>query len=76
MSTDNPTMRAEIKLRAERRIGEMLGETVSHEGGRPEKPSHDVTVSPRLSDIGISRKQSSRWQTIASLPEPIEITGT
>lgn len=33
-------------------------------------PSHDVTPQPaRLSDLGIDRMQSSRWQQIASIPD-------
>lgn len=54
---------AEIKLRAERRIGIML------EDVRPGNPqlSHDATIS--LSDLGVSRMQSSRWQKIASIPD-------
>jgi hypothetical protein len=62
-------MCAEIKLRAERRIGEMLKETVPHGGGNPQL-SHDGTVRPpKLPELGITRNQSSRWQAIASLPE-------
>jgi len=61
---------AEIKIRAERRAGELLREQEKHPPG-PEKKdqSHDVTDPPKLSDIGISKMQSSRWQAIASIPE-------
>lgn len=54
---------AELKLRAERRAGELLASQV--EMGRPKK----VCPAGTLSDIGVSRKQSSNWQRIASLPE-------
>lgn len=59
---------AEIKLRAERKAGEMLADMEKNKGGRPSKKnqSHDVTS---LADIGVSRKQSSRWQQIAKVPE-------
>lgn len=61
---------AEIKIRAERKAGQMLGETVQHQGGRPEKPSHDGRVStPQLKELGITWNDSSRWQSIASIPE-------
>lgn len=62
---------AEIKLRAERKAGEMLAVAAKHEGGRPTETSRiDRQVSPpRLADIGISRDQSSRWQAVASIPE-------
>ena len=51
---------AEIKVRAERKAGELLKVTVKP--GNPQL-SHDVTIKT-LPD-GISRKQSSRWQAIA-----------
>ncbi len=53
---------AEIKLRAERRAGELLEESLQH-GGDP--TLRDV----RLRDIGISEVQSHRWQAEASVPE-------
>ena len=57
---------AELKIRAERKLGEMLKETVRHEGGRPkDKPSHGGSVLPD----GISYNQSSRWQKVADVPE-------
>lgn len=49
-----------------RRMGEMLAEIPKH-NGRPEKKGD--TKSPLLSDFGISKKQSSRWQTIYAAPE-------
>jgi hypothetical protein len=36
------------------------------EGGRP-KLSHDVIVSPKLNELGISLMQSYRWQLSASV---------
>ena len=60
---------AEIKLRAERRLGEMLEETPLHEGGRPKNRSHDGTGLPTLEELGVNKNQSSRWQHIADIPE-------
>lgn len=62
---------AEIKLRADRRLGDMLAVMPRAEKGHPgpEKTSHDVT----LNDLRISRKQSSRWQAVASLLEPVGV---
>ena len=54
----------EIKLRAERRAGEILGESERKGLGRPEKTSQDVT----LSDLGITRVQPHRWQAVGFLP--------
>ena len=45
-------------------MGEMLKETVRHEGGDANTLSHDVTALPE----GISRNQSSRFQKAASVP--------
>ena len=59
---------AEIKIRAERRAGELLKESVRHEGGRPEKHGHGVRVSHTIPP-GISEKESQRWQKVASVPE-------
>lgn len=59
----------EIKVRAERRAGEMLATAKvrgeRNVGHRPSKASHDAT----LSGIGISRDQSSRWQQLADVLE-------
>lgn len=58
----------EIKVRAERRCGEMLrdsAETGQRSTGG--KPSHDATVT-KLSDLGITRDQSSRYQKLAAMP--------
>ena len=67
----------EIRLRAVRRAGELLREMDKNKGtrgqGRPAKggstkqPPKDET--PKLSDLGVSKTQSSRWQALAGLPE-------
>ena len=52
--------------RSERRAGELIPKQIREpQEGRPTKVSQDVTFP----DIGISRMQSHRWQTIASIPE-------
>ncbi len=71
---ENQNMMAEIKLRAERRCGELLGEMENAPTGP--KPQLGNTLlhnspPPTLADMGISRMQSSRWQAIAAVPEPI-----
>jgi hypothetical protein len=55
----------EVKLRAERRLGELLGVTVRAGGDRKSK-SHGVTLNGLPE--GVSRMQSSRWQREASVP--------
>jgi hypothetical protein len=63
---------AEIKIRAERRLGEALARLEKAKGGgdqRCDHRSHDATGGPlTLADIGITRTQSSRWQAMASVP--------
>lgn len=50
---------AEIKLRAERRIGELLRGTVRRGGAKSQRATLPA---------GISKTQSSRWQLLARLP--------
>ena len=60
---------------AERRAGELLRDQERNKGGRSEQKSylsHAVTGKiPTLTELGISRMQSSRWQMQASLPEEV-----
>lgn len=64
---------AEFRIRAERRIGEILFGVNLHQGGRPAKNQlHDETSSEnavRLKDLGISKSQSHRYQSLARIPE-------
>lgn len=68
---------AEIKLRAERRAGELLGEREKNNGTRMAgkdnigspivQPPNDAST---LEDIGISKSQSSHWiEKVDSLAE-------
>lgn len=59
---------AAIKIRCERRIGELLMEMPKDKGGRPKNHSHDVS-GLSLADIGITHMQSSRWQAMAAVAE-------
>lgn len=62
----------EIRLRAERRLGELLKVTPKNKGAKPGKTgSKGVPVldeTPTLADAGISKKLSSRAQKIADVP--------
>jgi hypothetical protein len=53
---------AEVKIRAERRLGELLAEMPKHNG---DPRLHDAT---RLSDLGIEKTLSHRCQAIAAVP--------
>jgi hypothetical protein len=58
---------AEIKLRAERRLGELLAGIEWQQGTRT--ASHDVTPLPTHADHDIDRMSAHRWQIAARLPE-------
>src|SRR5579859_5981135 len=64
---------AEIKLRAERLLGELLAGLDLQDGGDAARARSQraTEVPPRLRDLGISKTQSSRWQAIASVPTPV-----
>ncbi len=60
----------EIRMRAERRAGELLAEMKEkgeRRGEHNEKTSS--TPQPVLSDLGVSKTQSSRWQKLAATPD-------
>jgi N6-adenosine-specific RNA methylase IME4 len=66
----------EIRLRAERRMGQILAETERDPGGRPEigdgntPPSRGgVFVQPSLADLGVSYNLSARAQRMAKLDD-------
>jgi hypothetical protein len=72
MSTEAANYASELRLRAERKLGGMLAETIQR--GRP--PLEDNGTDPgtffghaTLEELGVSKKESSFAQTIASLPE-------
>lgn len=65
----------EIKLRAARKAGELLAAmTEKAKGGQPyQKPTGSrtapVDAPPTLADMSITKKESSRFQAIAAVPE-------
>jgi len=61
---------ADIKIRAEHHIGQMLQE-MELVPGRPaiNSSSRNHLSNPTLTDLGISKRQSYKWQHIAKLPE-------
>lgn len=74
MSLEGQNSLAEIRLRAERRAGQMLKEMDRHKNvdNLPNIPkSHDVISVPTLKDMDITPKQSSRWQQEAKIDEEV-----
>lgn len=60
----------EIKVRAERRAGQMLAEMPKSKGElRNSSRSHDSTATKTLADMGISKNDSSRWQKLAAVTD-------
>lgn len=62
-----------LRLKAERKAGEMLAKMEKNKGRPLKKGTHGGTVFlgavKKLEDIGITKKQSSRWQQEASVPK-------
>lgn len=62
----------EIRMRAEIRAGELLRETENAKPGRRPKELGAATAPnsvPTLTELGVTKKQSSRWQKLAALPK-------
>jgi hypothetical protein len=62
---------AELKLRAERKAGVILGETTVKGGERHKSRRGTYERHSVLDELGISKMQSSRWQAISTIPEDI-----
>src|SRR5712691_7594941 len=64
---------AEIRLRAERKLGELLAALPKQDGGAAARARSQAAteVPPSLGDLGISKSQSSRWQAIAAVPAQV-----
>jgi hypothetical protein len=65
-------MAIQIRLRAERRAGELLLEMEKAKGqlrqGSNSPRSSPSTTGKTLADLGVSKDQSSKWQKLAKLP--------
>jgi hypothetical protein len=72
--TDMQNWAAEIRIRAERRAGALL-RGLADSGGRqtgkvpPNRQSPTATVQT-LSDLGVTKTQSSKWQQLADVSDP------
>ena len=62
----------EIRVRAQRRAGEMLAQTEKRDGGQAMKARSAApteVIPPTLADMGITKDQSSNWQALASMSD-------
>lgn len=64
---------AEIKIRAERRLGEMLADVERSIPGRPAKntPHDGGNFERTVTNLGIGLTTAERWQEMARVPEPV-----
>lgn len=74
-NTEAERRACEIRLRAERKAGSMLSSmekvkaTPGNQYTGPVDRSHNGTGPKTLSELGISKNQSHRWQQLADVPE-------
>jgi hypothetical protein len=63
----------EIRLRAERRAGELLATMEKNKGGGDRRSNHRSSGAtgdrPTLKELGITKDQSSRWQQLGALTD-------
>lgn len=60
---------AELKLRAERKAGALLAEMDKNPGGGDRSTGDGVSPVPTVESLGITKKQSSRWQQEAKVAD-------
>jgi hypothetical protein len=64
-NTDAEREATEIRLRAERKVGQLLAEQIKQGGDTRRSKSSE----PTLKDLGISKDQSSKWQKIGAMSD-------
>lgn len=68
LGIDKENAAAELRVRTERRAGKLLA-TLIRRGGDRRSNAHVEAL--KLSDTGIDRNKSSRWQTLAALSDDV-----
>src|SRR5215472_5983010 len=72
-NTDAERRACEIRLRAERKAGQLLTKMPKADGAREPGTKRGTTRSPdgtaSLEELGISKNQSSQWQKLGKMPQ-------
>jgi len=68
-NTDAERQACEIRLRAERKAGQLLAKMPNGKTGPKKLSAPEAPNSPTLADLGISAKQSSQWQKLGAMPQ-------
>lgn len=68
-NTDAERRACEIRLRAERKAGQLLAKMPKQHGARGVGKRVESTDATPLSQLGISRDQSSQWQRLGAMPQ-------
>jgi len=69
LSGETQSLATELKMRSARWLGDALANTERSTGGRPSETCSHVGTPFTLEQIGVSRKDSHRWQRIAAIDE-------
>jgi hypothetical protein len=68
-NTEAERRACEIRLRAERKAGQLLAKMEKAKGGQPYQSGGTMGSPKTLKALGVSPDQSSRWQALAGVPE-------
>jgi hypothetical protein len=67
LSLESQNVAAELRIRAQRKAGELLREMPPHPPG-PDRSTPVTDLPPTLAQVGITKNQSSAWKRIADIP--------
>jgi hypothetical protein len=72
-NTENERRACEIRLRAERKAGQLLRQMQKAKGGRPSKTlsttERVLTKAEQLEAAGVTTKQAHQWEKLADVPQ-------
>ena len=69
LNTDAERQACEIRLRAERKAGQLLAKMPKAKGGQFSEKNRSSDTTGTLADLGITRDQSSQWQKLGAIPQ-------